>query len=101
MTTIDDWRNAAALEFDNAITLRHRLHGDPRLSGEEEPTADLVADAIGAGFGAVVAETGRAIEIGGGGRTTIALRAELDALPITERSAVPWPSTTDAMHACG
>ncbi|MDN5854297.1 MAG: M20 family metallopeptidase, partial [Actinomycetia bacterium] len=37
----------------------------------------------------------------GGGRTTIALRAELDALPITERSAVPWRSTTDAMHACG
>lgn len=98
---VDQWRDAVALELEGAVSLRHRLHSDPRVSGEEGPTAELVAAAIGAGQGSVVADTGRAIEIGGGGRTTVALRAELDALPIAERSSVPWRSATDVMHACG
>lgn len=95
------WRDAVALELESATELRHALHADPRVSGEEADTAATVADAIGYGGGEVVAGTGRLIEIGGPVPTTVALRAELDALPITERSAVPWRSANDAMHACG
>lgn len=98
---VDAWRNAVALEIERATELRHALHTEPRVSGEEEPTAATVTDAIGCGDGEPVAGTGRLIEVGGTGPSTIALRAELDALPITEASTVDWRSTSGAMHACG
>jgi amidohydrolase len=37
----------------------------------------------------------------GGSGTSIALRAELDGLPVEEQTGVPWASTNGAMHACG
>lgn len=52
----------------------------------------------------LVAETGRIIPIAPGknvGRGGIAIRTELDALPVTERTGVDWASTNGAMHACG
>jgi amidohydrolase len=93
-------RDAVADELTGAVALRHRLHADPRLSGSEEDTAAAVVAALDAGPGVRVAETGRAVRIGGDG-PPVALRAELDALPITERTAVPWASPTGVMHACG
>lgn len=99
---IDDWRNATALELEHATALRHRLHADPRTSGDEADTAAAVAAAIGRGDGETVAGTGRLIDIGGrDDGPVVALRAELDALPIEETSGVPWRSTNAAMHACG
>jgi amidohydrolase len=41
------------------------------------------------------------IRIGPADGPTVAVRAELDALPITEQTGVPWASRTNAMHACG
>jgi amidohydrolase len=93
-------RAAVADELPAAIALRHRLHADPRLSGDEADTAAEVAAALGAGPGEAVAGTGRVVRIGGDG-PAIALRAELDALPIVERTGAPWASRGDAMHACG
>ncbi|GAA4483990.1 amidohydrolase [Actinoallomurus oryzae] len=93
-------RAAVADELPAAVALRHRLHADPRLSGDEADTAAEVVRALGAGPGRRVAGTGRTVRIGGRG-PAVALRAELDALPVTERTGVSWASANDAMHACG
>ena len=97
------WTRAIAEELPAAVELRHAVHADPRASGDEEDTARLVADALGAGDGVRVAKTGRAIPVPdtGTGGPVVALRAELDALPVLEGTGVPWASRTDLMHACG
>ena len=87
-------------EIDAAIALRHELHAAAEPSGAEHRTAAAVTEAIGSPDAEVVAGTGRLVRIGGPG-PCIALRAELDALPIIEETGVPWASRTGAMHACG
>jgi len=89
-------------ELEDARALRRRLHAAPRVSGDEADTTIMVADALGAGHGWDVAGTGRVVVLGD--RPTngcIALRAELDALPVTESTGVSWSATGVAMHACG
>jgi amidohydrolase len=96
-------RAALREELDSARALRRRLHAHPRVSGDEADTTDLVVDALGAGPGLPAAETGRVVLLGGGraAEGCIALRAELDALPVTEATGVAWAATGGAMHACG
>lgn len=97
----DSWTRAIEDELPAAVELRHAVHADPRASGDEEDTARLVARALGAGDGTRVAKTGRAIPLPGGEGPAVALRAELDALPILEGTGVPWASENGLMHACG
>lgn len=87
-------------EIDAAVALRHELHAHAEPSGAEFGTAARVAEALGAPDAPVVAGTGRLVRIGGPG-PCVALRAELDALPVTEETGAPWASMTGAMHACG
>jgi amidohydrolase len=94
-------RAGLAAELDAAVALRHELHADAEPSGSEHRTAARVAAALGATDAPPVAGTGRLIRIGHGDGPCIALRAELDALPIAEQTGVAWASTTAAMHACG
>ncbi|HEX9063765.1 MAG TPA: M20 family metallopeptidase [Streptosporangiaceae bacterium] len=94
-------RAGVAAELDGAVRLRHELHAYPEPSGEEFQTAARVAAALGTPDGPAVAESGRLIRIGTAEGPCIALRAELDALPITERTGAPWASANGAMHACG
>ncbi|MEV7548857.1 M20 family metallopeptidase [Amycolatopsis sp. NPDC089917] len=106
MTELDElqdrWEAAVAAELPSAIALRHRVHADPRASGDEEDTARVLVEALGAGEGVLVAKTGRAVLFPGTGPgPAVALRTELDALPVTERTGVPWASETPLMHACG
>ena len=95
------WRAAVLDLVPDAIDLRHALHRAPALGGEETPTAQAVVDWIGLGDGDVVAGTGRLLRAAGGTGTAIALRAELDGLPVREETDVAWASTNGAMHACG
>ncbi|MEV6907206.1 M20 family metallopeptidase [Amycolatopsis sp. NPDC051071] len=98
----DRWEAAVEAELPSAIELRHRLHADPRASGDEEDTARAVLEALGTGEGVRVAKTGRAVLFPGTGPgPAVVLRAELDALPVTERTGAPWASETSLMHACG
>ena len=98
----DRWTRAIADELPAAVELRHAVHADPRGSGDEEDTARLVTAALGAGDGTRVAKTGRAIRLPGpADGPAVALRAELDALPVLEGTNVPWASESDVMHACG
>jgi amidohydrolase len=56
---------------------------------------------MGLGDGDVVAGTGRLLRLPGGAGPAIALRAELDGLPVEEETRVSWASRNGAMHACG
>ncbi len=93
------WDAALQRELPDAVELRHRLHAAPEVSGVEERTAEVVAAALG-GDAEPVAGTGRVLRIGPPG-PAVAVRAELDGLPMTERTGAPWASTNGAMHACG
>jgi amidohydrolase len=95
------WRAAAHAVLPDAVELRHQLHAAPCLGGAETPTAQTVVDWIGLGEGEVVAGTGRLLRLPGGTGEAVAVRAELDALPIEETTGVPWASVNGSMHACG
>lgn len=83
-----------------AAALRRQIHAAPEVSGSESATADLVAEAIGAESVRTVAGTGRIIRIGPAG-PAVAVRAELDALPIREATGASFAASNGAMHACG
>jgi amidohydrolase len=95
------WWTAVQGLVPEAVELRHQLHASPAVGGYETPTAQLVVDWLGLGEGQVVAGTGRLLRLPGATGTAIALRAELDGLPVQEETGVPWASTNGAMHACG
>jgi amidohydrolase len=88
-------------ELDRAVSLRHELHAAPDLSGAEEPTALRVATALGDPDAPRVAGTGRLLRIGPADGPSVAVRGELDGLPVTEQTGAPWASPGGAMHACG
>ena len=106
MSLAETWRAAVRQELGAAVLLRHQLHERPHVSGDERETADLLTEAIGRGSGRVVARTGRLVDVadaagGRRGARAVALRTELDALPVHERTGVPWASSSGVMHACG
>jgi metal-dependent amidase/aminoacylase/carboxypeptidase family protein len=98
---------AAELQTD-VTEWRRALHRKPELLFDVHETADFVAERLRAfGCDEVVTGLGRTGVVGvirgrrGPGRT-IGLRADMDALPITEASGKPWASATPGrMHACG
>ena len=92
---------AVLAEIGVAIGVRHAVHADPRLSGSEEDTRDLLLKTLDLGPGEPVAETGSLVRVGAERGPCIAVRTELDALPVTEQTGVRWASRTHAMHACG
>jgi amidohydrolase len=87
-------------ELAEAVRLRHRLHEQPELAHEELRTATIVAEALPVAS-TTVAGTGRLARIGASQRTTLAIRAELDGLPIRERTNAPFSAAGETMHACG
>ncbi len=105
---------AAKAVEPQVIEWRRHLHANPELSNREVKTADFIAKrlkAMGLEVKTGIAHTGVAALLKGGkpGKT-IALRADMDALPVTEQNDLPFKSkvTTDfrgekvgVMHACG
>jgi amidohydrolase len=94
-------RAALAGELAEAVRLRHDLHAHAEPSGAEHRTSATVAAALDAADGPVIGGTGRIVRIGPQSGPCIAVRAELDALPLVEQTGAPWASQTGAMHACG
>jgi len=88
------------------VAVRRDLHAHPELSNREERTGHLVAErlrALGLEVRYPVAKTG-VVGVLRGGRPggVVALRADMDALPIDEQNDVPYKSLTPGvMHACG
>jgi amidohydrolase len=87
-------------ELPDAGKLRRRLHLQPRLSGDEADTVDLLLAELG-GLPAVKTSGGAVVRAGATTGPAVGLRVELDALPLTEDTAVDWRSRNQAMHACG
>ncbi|SAL83560.1 amidohydrolase [Caballeronia arvi] len=88
------------------VELRRQIHARPELSLEEAETSELVAGLL-TGWGFAVhrglAGTGvvATLKVGTSERT-VGLRADMDALPITECTGLPYASTRPGiMHACG
>jgi amidohydrolase len=98
---IDALRAAVRAELPAAASLRHDLHRHPELSGSEAATAERVRRALGPLTGHPVAGTGLLARIGRQDGPAVAVRAELDALPVTETTGVPWSASGPHMHACG
>jgi len=96
------------------IEWRHDIHQNPELSNREFKTAEKIAahlNALGLKVQTGIAKTGVVgiLETGKSG-PVIGLRADIDALPVTERVAIPFASKvkgeyngleTGVMHACG
>lgn len=107
--------DAAASKVETkVINWRRDLHQHPELSNRETRTSKLVADhlkKLGLPVRTGIAHTGvSAVLKGGKPGPVIALRADMDALPVTEQVDVPFKSTVTAeflgkkvgvMHACG
>lgn len=87
-------------ELPAAVNFRHELHAFPCLSGQEQPTADKLANFIGLPP-IKVASTGFYLRTGPADGPSIAVRTELDGLPLTEENRIPFASVNGAMHACG
>lgn len=88
---------------DDLVGLRRDLHAHPELSWRETRTTLLAADRVTAAGWRVTAlpRTGLVAEIGDTG-PVVALRADLDALPVPDLTGEPWASTVEGVtHACG
>ena len=98
------------------VEWRRRIHANPELAFQERETAALVAahlDSLGLEVETGVAETGVVgiiMPARSSARKAIALRADMDALPVAEETGLPFASTRTAelrgahvplMHACG
>ena len=93
--------------FNEIVKIRHYLHQNPELSFEEYNTSKYIASKLkeyGIPFKGGFVKTGIVAYIKGidPSKSTIALRADIDALPIEEKNDVPYKSLNiGKMHACG
>ena len=105
---------AVASVNQDVIDLRHTIHQNPELGNMEVKTAALVADrlkALGIEVRTQVGKTGVVGVLKGGlPGPVVALRADMDALPVKEMNDLPYASkatgirlgkTVPVMHACG
>ena len=94
------------LDWEYYRMLRHELHAMPELGYEEHHTAERICrelERCGIPYERGIGGTGVVawIDKGRAGRA-VALRADMDALPITEETGLPYASKAPGrMHACG
>lgn len=100
----DFLQHARSIHAD-LVGMRRAIHRHPELAFREERTAALAADAVEAAGLAVrrgAGGTGVVAEVRNGDGPVVALRADMDALPIRETNDVEYRSGVEgAMHACG
>ena len=107
------WKQAAEAELNRLTEIRHHLHRHPELSFEERETSALVRkelESLGLevrngyakGTGIVAVLRGSAPGADAKDARAVALRADMDALPIHEETGLSYASTVPGkMHACG
>jgi amidohydrolase len=109
VTLIETFKAEAAALYSQLVAWRRDFHMHPELSYEEVRTAGVVAEhlrGLGLEVSTGVGKTGVVAVLEGDGAPpdapTVMLRFDMDALPILERSDVPYRSQTPGvMHACG
>lgn len=106
MLTASTFQHLAAQLKPEIIAIRRHLHAHPELSFQEYATSAYIRqllDTLQIPY-EQLADTGIVARIEGKNphNKTVALRADMDALPITEKNDVPYCSTNEGvMHACG
>lgn len=107
MSLLERIRTLSVGNSRDTIAVRRHLHANPELSYQEVNTVAYVAEVLkasGINHLTPMATTGLVAEIQGKNptRKMIALRADMDALPIIEANDVPYKSRNEGvMHACG
>src|SRR5262245_42478879 len=107
----NDWLTG---NLDSLVDLYQQLHAAPELSFQEEKTAHRLADelrAVGAQVATAVGRHGVVGLLKNGQGPTVMIRTDLDALPVTEATGLPYASKVvvkdkrgndvGVMHACG
>lgn len=107
MSLLETIKTLSQQYSSEVVTIRRHLHANPELSYQEYNTAKYVATTLRS-FGLEpvegVATTGLVVEVRGNNpdKKSIALRADMDALPIHEANEVEYKSKNPGvMHACG
>ncbi|MGZ0148454.1 amidohydrolase [Kribbella sp. WER1] len=89
---------------EDMVAVRRDLHAHPELGWHEVRTTELLEKAlVAAGLSPRVLPTGTGLICDiGAGDSCVALRADIDALPVPDGADVPWRSVVDGVaHACG
>lgn len=107
MAILEKIQGLSSQNFSDTVRIRRHIHQNPELSFEEFKTAEFIANELKA-VGLVpqenIAGTGLIALIEGNNpyKKTVALRADIDALPIVEQNDLPYKSQNPGvMHACG
>ncbi len=104
---LSEIKNIAETFAPRLIEIRRHLHANPELSGEEYQTSAYVAGVLsscGISVKEAVGKTGVVGELAGSGsdRRILAIRTDMDALPINEHTKLEFASHNPGiMHACG
>ena len=103
---LESLRRTAERRYDDLVKVRRTLHQNPELGLQEHATGKYLADileSLGLEVKRGIAGTGlTALLRGGRPGKTVALRADMDALPVQELNDVPYKSQKPGlMHACG
>ncbi len=112
MSTIDTpldasrLRKMIAAELPSLIDIRHDLHAHPELGYQEHRTCEVVKRELASSAiehkGDLAGGTGVLGYLPGKSPEAVGLRADMDALPIEEKTGLPYASTSPGvMHACG
>ncbi|GCL60259.1 M20 family metallopeptidase [Microcystis aeruginosa] len=104
---LSEIKNIAESLAPRLVEIRRHIHANPELSGQEYQTAAYIAGVLsscGLSVQEAVGKTGVKGELAGKGsdRRILAIRADMDALPIQERTDLDFASRKPGiMHACG
>jgi len=104
---IDKIKQLVDASFDEIVEIRRYIHKNPELSFNEHKTSAYIKSILtgwGISFTEDIADTGIVVLLEGNNPSskTLALRADFDALPITEENEIDYCSVNKGvMHACG
>ena len=101
-----DTMSLTAKYEDEMIAIRRHIHRHPELSNKEYKTTEFIREKL-TEYGVEIAEIGMktgvvAVIRGGKPGKTVAIREDIDALPMKELTGLPFASENDgACHSCG
>jgi len=105
MTLADTAESWLAAHYDDLVAWRRHIHRHPELGRQEFGTTQYVAERLveaGLNPKTLPGGTGLTCDFGPGHGPRVALRADMDALPMAERTGAPYSSTVPGVtHACG